>query len=120
MIRRPPRSTLFPYTTLFRSARVREQFRERVLDLFRAETRVTNRRIAALRVRTKARRGRLVAADVATDFLLRPMVGERQGAIRAFRHVTALRTLQRCRVAAAVEKQHHLLASFQSPGNFLL
>src|SRR2546427_5882647 len=76
MIRRPPRSTLFPYTTLFRSARVREQFRERVLDLFRAETRVTNRRIAALRVRTKARRGRLVAADVATDFLLRPMRSE--------------------------------------------
>src|SRR2546426_6732837 len=28
MIRRPPRSTLFPYTTLFRSARrAREQFR---------------------------------------------------------------------------------------------
>src|SRR3712207_9400392 len=25
MIRRPPRSTLFPYTTLFRSSRVREQ-----------------------------------------------------------------------------------------------
>src|SRR3712207_7942274 len=25
MIRRPPRSTLFPYTTLFRSAAVREQ-----------------------------------------------------------------------------------------------
>src|SRR3712207_7885942 len=25
MIRRPPRSTLFPYTTLFRSARVRKQ-----------------------------------------------------------------------------------------------
>src|SRR5258707_11867704 len=27
MIRRPPRSTLFPYTTLFRSVRVREQHR---------------------------------------------------------------------------------------------
>src|SRR3989442_10863144 len=27
MIRRPPRSTLFPYTTLFRSARVAEPFR---------------------------------------------------------------------------------------------
>src|SRR5947207_12014744 len=26
MIRRPPRSTLFPYTTLFRSKRIREQF----------------------------------------------------------------------------------------------
>src|SRR5256885_14305619 len=29
MIRRPPRSTLFPYTTLFRS---REQFREELLQ----------------------------------------------------------------------------------------
>src|SRR3712207_8665084 len=27
MIRRPPRSTLFPYTTLFRSARMRQQRR---------------------------------------------------------------------------------------------
>src|SRR3712207_6931821 len=29
MIRRPPRSTLFPYTTLFRSARERERRRHR-------------------------------------------------------------------------------------------
>src|SRR3712207_7166524 len=29
MIRRPPRSTLFPYTTLFRSLRVRQVQRER-------------------------------------------------------------------------------------------
>src|SRR5690242_21521262 len=29
MIRRPPRSTLFPYTTLFRSPISREQFNER-------------------------------------------------------------------------------------------
>src|SRR5256885_2929792 len=29
MIRRPPRSTLFPYTTLFRSDRVREDVKER-------------------------------------------------------------------------------------------
>src|SRR5690349_24212715 len=29
MIRRPPRSTLFPYTTLFRSVRPRPQQRER-------------------------------------------------------------------------------------------
>src|SRR3989442_8955605 len=28
MIRRPPRSTLFPYTTLFRSVRHREQVRD--------------------------------------------------------------------------------------------
>src|SRR3712207_652767 len=31
MIRRPPRSTLFPYTTLFRAEMVRE---ERILDAF--------------------------------------------------------------------------------------
>src|SRR2546425_6279236 len=30
MIRRPPRSTLFPYTTLFRSPRLAEQFAFRV------------------------------------------------------------------------------------------
>src|SRR2546423_3949644 len=32
MIRRPPRSTLFPYTTLFRSARVLESAQERAAD----------------------------------------------------------------------------------------
>src|SRR3712207_6891313 len=32
MIRRPPRSTLFPYTTLFRSDGVAHQVRQRVLD----------------------------------------------------------------------------------------
>src|SRR5687768_18545620 len=32
MIRRPPRSTLFPYTTLFRSRLVREQDRGRTAD----------------------------------------------------------------------------------------
>src|SRR3712207_8034489 len=32
MIRRPPRSTLFPYTTLFRSARVLGDLPERGLD----------------------------------------------------------------------------------------
>src|SRR3989442_7112509 len=32
MIRRPPRSTLFPYTTLFRSARTRRQLHLRPLQ----------------------------------------------------------------------------------------
>src|SRR4051794_41338079 len=32
MIRRPPRSTLFPYTTLFRSRRVLEQLQHVVAD----------------------------------------------------------------------------------------
>src|SRR5258708_29464127 len=33
MIRRPPRSTLFPYTTLFRSREVHAFFRDRKVDL---------------------------------------------------------------------------------------
>src|SRR5260221_8973911 len=37
MIRRPPRSTLFPYTTLFRSARDREARREGHPDLHQRE-----------------------------------------------------------------------------------
>src|SRR3712207_9355740 len=34
MIRRPPRSTLFPYTTLFRSAEARERWRPAALSCF--------------------------------------------------------------------------------------
>src|SRR5256885_13080564 len=33
MIRRPPRSTLFPYTTLFRSVAYRETIRQKVTDV---------------------------------------------------------------------------------------
>src|SRR2546422_6018228 len=39
MIRRPPRSTLFPYTTLFRSAERRDQAAERALGPQRPEVR---------------------------------------------------------------------------------
>src|SRR3712207_9211066 len=35
MIRRPPRSTLFPYTTLFRSRFVAEEFEGRAAELIR-------------------------------------------------------------------------------------
>src|SRR2546425_8101805 len=37
MIRRPPRSTLFPYTTLFRSVEQRLQARARLLEARQAE-----------------------------------------------------------------------------------
>src|SRR3712207_7990468 len=37
MIRRPPRSTLFPYTTLFRSALARERPRGRAVRQLRAQ-----------------------------------------------------------------------------------
>src|SRR2546430_3584395 len=37
MIRRPPRSTLFPYTTLFRSDRLRESSRTALIKVHLAE-----------------------------------------------------------------------------------
>src|SRR3712207_7447460 len=52
MIRRPPRSTLFPYTTLFRS-------QEAVLEVH--EPRVPERRAAQERIRAPARHVRPVA-----------------------------------------------------------
>src|SRR5258708_39734190 len=37
MIRRPPRSTLFPYTTLFRSYKAEERFANSLLDHYEKE-----------------------------------------------------------------------------------
>src|SRR2546430_9752275 len=41
MIRRPPRSTLFPYTTLFRSVSLRTSSQCRGLDLFKRMSETT-------------------------------------------------------------------------------
>src|SRR3712207_7963722 len=46
MIRRPPRSTLFPYTTLFRSLSP-ARFREQVVGVFCAITALSNVAVAA-------------------------------------------------------------------------
>src|SRR5258705_5201307 len=53
MIRRPPRSTLFPYTTLFRSRRGRRHFRPRALAS--VEETVDQARCARLRIPSKPR-----------------------------------------------------------------
>src|SRR5688572_32712319 len=45
MIRRPPRSTLFPYTTLFRSSEMVNNARPRFLSRFHSETRRATRRL---------------------------------------------------------------------------
>src|SRR3712207_7773492 len=42
MIRRPPRSTLFPYTTLFRSTLIHPEDRERVNDAYAGACRPEN------------------------------------------------------------------------------
>src|SRR3712207_7977017 len=51
MIRRPPRSTLFPYTTLFRSRRARRRRRRRLVRRQRQRQRRRRRRRAARRRR---------------------------------------------------------------------
>src|SRR2546426_6023828 len=51
MIRRPPRSTLFPYTTLFRSARLRSRRHRPDLDEAEAQLR---QRVDVLRVLVEA------------------------------------------------------------------
>src|SRR5260370_37419000 len=43
MIRRPPRSTLFPYTTLFRSHRCQKRPRDRLLQQLRLSERTGGR-----------------------------------------------------------------------------
>src|SRR5271165_7361238 len=48
MIRRPPRSTLFPYTTLFRSSGRRDRFARRPPGSYRAERRAGDRKSTRL------------------------------------------------------------------------
>src|SRR5688572_32673164 len=62
MIRRPPRSTLFPYTTLFRSADVRALagfIRERELPAIFVERSISPRTIEAVQAATDRKSTRL-------------------------------------------------------------
>ena len=85
-------------------ARLGEKFRERLLDFLRARAGKTDRRIFAFFIRANQRDFFNVAADVAGEFLFLTMKREREAAIRAIANVTALRALQRSRVAAPVQK----------------
>ena len=62
---------------------------------------------------TGRRRGFFMAADVAFQLLLLPVIGEGDAAIRALRHVTAEFALQRGGVTAAVQEQDGLLLALQ-------
>src|SRR3712207_7845703 len=57
MIRRPPRSTLFPYTTLFRSSRRRSPLAEQ--QLHRGTVRTAHRIVPSSTAVPSRRRGRL-------------------------------------------------------------
>src|SRR3712207_6948844 len=66
MIRRPPRSTLFPYTTLFRSARV-QQDGGREASCGPAEGLAHRRQDGRRRLRNDERRRRDLAAEPKAD-----------------------------------------------------
>src|SRR3712207_8409657 len=90
MIRRPPRSTLFPYTTLFRS-------RQRVLPPHRAR-----------RVRAQHARRELPVALLERD-LGRQSRGSRPAHVRSEEHTSELQSRQYlvCRLLLEKKKQQY-------------
>src|SRR2546425_11228762 len=67
MIRRPPRSTLFPYTTLFRSLDLEEVGRVRGVHLVVAEA-PRDRKVLARHVRRRGQRARGDGRALATEY----------------------------------------------------
>src|SRR3712207_6954223 len=79
MIRRPPRSTLFPYTTLFRSAVLAARPLDRVVDLARRHAEALGHQLEVMDERLHRRR-QLVARrqrDLAVIGDVRPL-GDRK------------------------------------------
>src|SRR2546422_8412798 len=103
MIRRPPRSTLFPYTTLFRSPGLRGWGR-------RAHVRLHwlphSGRWRIVRRLLPPHRGEIVLRDVVPHHALRgePRARRAQG-VSHFLHPTARDAL----AVAVVEQRHHLV-----------
>src|SRR3712207_8837966 len=98
MIRRPPRSTLFPYTTLFRS----------VDERARGEARVNPRAARAHRERVAAERERTLRLLVAQP--REPAVDERRRpAVRSEEHTSELQSRQYlvCRLLLEKKKKIH-------------
>src|SRR5258705_9479350 len=98
MIRRPPRSTLFPYTTLFRSERnvLREDRKPR--QLFRPGNLPGERQRAARRVAIANRRRRC---------------GSRLHDVRSEEHTSELQSLRHlvCRLLLEKKKPTHIPAA---------
>src|SRR3712207_8168066 len=67
MIRRPPRSTLFPYTTLFRSARLAGLARSPQADVYRKELQARTRVLSSVGRGEEARRLMRVYGELYLD-----------------------------------------------------
>ena len=94
-------------------ARAGEEFGQRGFDFLRANAREADGGIAALGFGAEGRSGGGVAADMAAQQAGLSMVGQRQAAIRALRHVTAQGALQGRRETPPVQKQQRLLPPLQ-------
>ena len=88
---------------------------EQPLDLLRTEATLPQRRAAALAA--QRRRCFAVSAVVTGQPLGHAMIRERDGAVRALRHGTAVTALHEVRVAATIEQQNRLLAALQPLGD---
>src|SRR3712207_7138617 len=98
MIRRPPRSTLFPYTTLFRSGGERAAVAPRV---------VRSRRVGPLSAGTQRRLGRLrhAPAQRLLRHLPRPGPG---GRLRSEEHTSELQSRQYLVCRLLLEKKNKI------------
>src|ERR1019366_5859844 len=94
-------------------ARMGEEFCEGLLHFLRAQAGVADLRIPALLVRAGGRNRLGMAANMALEFLFLAMVGERDAAVGALRHVTAEGALERAGIAAPVQEENGLLAAFE-------
>src|SRR3712207_7110739 len=95
MIRRPPRSTLFPYTTLFRSAR--------------AATAATVRRMPRPGGLCFSRQASLPVADAKAATSLRPPTTSSPPSLRSEEHTAELQSRQYlvCRLLLEKKKHYH-------------
>src|SRR3712207_7691524 len=94
MIRRPPRSTLFPYTTLFRS------LRSRTLS---TETTMTDDRLALLELIKKS-----ADADLVREML--PFAAGRVMALRSEEHTSELQSRQYLVCRLLLEKKNIIIS----------
>src|SRR3712207_7154867 len=98
MIRRPPRSTLFPYTTLFRSARQEQFFPEQALEG------------AGVQADGPAAELADAADDVGVDLVPQDADDDGQGVIRSEEHTSELQSRQYlvCRLLLEKKKKRYL------------
>src|SRR5258707_10841354 len=100
MIRRPPRSTLFPYTTLFRSALRQDAFVTHFVQIDRFRS-------------SREEVGRREEGEVTQQRF--QGIREREHAVRSEEHTSELQSRQYLVCRLLLEKKKHALVTLQRP-----